>query len=127
MMFPLRARRFFRVKRWSAVGLWVCSCLPGLTLAQDGKSDQVSDLILQLQSPQSATKANAAYKLSEIKDPLAGTPLPQPIGTIGPNSLAQATVTVPGSVGAPGTLSQFTSTGTYTGGTAGSGERIWLP
>ena len=75
MRFSLRARRFFRVKRWSAVGLWVCFCVPGLTPAEDGQSDQVSDLILQLQSPQSAAKANAAYKLSEIKDPRAVEPL----------------------------------------------------
>ena len=75
LRFSLRARRFFQVKRWSAVGLWVCFCLPGLTPAEYGQSDQVSDLILQLQSPQSATKANAAYKLSEIKDPRAVEPL----------------------------------------------------
>jgi hypothetical protein len=58
---------------------------------------------------------------------VSGTPLSQPIGTIGPNSLAQATVTVPGSVGASRTLSEVTATGTYTGGTWGYAGRIWLP
>ena len=55
------------------------------------------------------------------------TPLPQNIGTIGPGSSAQATVTVPGSVGASVAASSLALSGTYTGGTFSSSARITLP
>src|SRR5262249_22640039 len=55
------------------------------------------------------------------------TPLPLAIGTIGPGASAEATVLVPGTVGASGTASSFTLNGTYTGGTFSSAGRITLP
>jgi hypothetical protein len=57
----------------------------------------------------------------------AGTPLPQSIGSIGPGQTAQATVTVPASVGASGAPSSLTISGTYTGGSFSSSARITLP
>ena len=58
---------------------------------------------------------------------VAGTPLPQSVGTIGAGASALATVTVPGSVGASGAASSLTLSGTYTGGTFSSNGRITLP
>jgi hypothetical protein len=55
------------------------------------------------------------------------TPLPQTIGTIGAGASAKATVNVPGSVGASGTASSLTLSGTYAGGTFSSSARITLP
>jgi hypothetical protein len=57
----------------------------------------------------------------------SGTPLPQSLGTIPPGEIAQATVTVPGSVGAAGAPSSLTVSGTYTAGTFNSSSRITLP
>ena len=58
---------------------------------------------------------------------VSATPLPQNVGTIGANASAQATVSVPGSVGASGVASSLTATGTYTGGTFSLSMRITLP
>jgi hypothetical protein len=55
------------------------------------------------------------------------TPLPQTIGTIAAGATTQATVSVPGSVGASGAASSLTLNGTYTGGTFSSSARITLP
>ncbi len=56
-----------------------------------------------------------------------GTPLPQIIGTIGAGGSAQATISIPGSVGTSGTASSLSLSGTYIGGTFGSSARIALP
>lgn len=59
---------------------------------------------------------------------VSGAPIPLTIGTIPANSLAQATVTVPGSAGAAGALVPLTVTGTYIGGTFTANARtITLP
>jgi hypothetical protein len=55
------------------------------------------------------------------------TPLPQNLGTIAAGVSVQATVTVPGSVGASGAASSLTVSGTYSGGTFNSSSRITLP
>jgi hypothetical protein len=55
------------------------------------------------------------------------TPLPQTIGAIGAGATAQATVSVPGSVGASGAASSLTLGGTYTGAKFSSSGRITLP
>ncbi len=90
--------------------------------------DANNNILVQLTLANAGDTAAASFVLTGVKiGSVSGTPLPQPIGTIGPNSLAQTTATVPGSVGAPGTLSEVTATGTYSGGTAGYGGRIWLP
>ncbi|MGA7409068.1 MAG: hypothetical protein WBW33_01205 [Bryobacteraceae bacterium] len=82
--------------------------------------DANNNIVVQLTLANAGDTAAANFVLAAAKiGSVSGTPLPQPIGTIGPNSLAQATVTVRGSVGAPGTRSQFTATGTYIGRTAG--------
>jgi hypothetical protein len=92
------------------------------------RRDANNNILVQLTFANASATAAANFVLTGAKiGSVSGTPLPQPIGTIGPNSLAQATVTVPGSVGAPRTLGEVTATGTYTGGKAGYGGRIWLP
>ena len=57
----------------------------------------------------------------------SATPLPQVIGTVPAGTSVQATVSVPGSVGASGAASSLTLSGTYTGGTFSSSARITLP
>ncbi len=57
----------------------------------------------------------------------AGTPLPQSLGSIAAGGSVQATVTVPGSVGASGAASSLSVGGSYTGGTFSSSARITLP
>jgi hypothetical protein len=57
----------------------------------------------------------------------AAAPLPQMLGPIAPGAFVQATVTVPGSVGASGAASSLSVSGTYTGGTFSSNSRITLP
>jgi hypothetical protein len=54
-------------------------------------------------------------------------PLPQTIGTIAAGASAQATVTVPDSVGAAGAASTLSVSGTYTGGSFNSNARVTLP
>jgi hypothetical protein len=55
------------------------------------------------------------------------TPLPVLLGTIASGATASATVSVPGSVGAPGAASSLTLNGTFTGGSFSSSARITLP
>lgn len=97
--------------------------------------DANNNIVVQLTLANAGETAAANFVMTGAKiGSVSGTPLPQAIGTIGPNSLAQVTVKVPGSVGAPRTLSGFDAKGTYTGrtagypgGTWGYGGRIWLP
>uniref|UniRef100_Q01TW4 LTD domain-containing protein n=1 Tax=Solibacter usitatus (strain Ellin6076) TaxID=234267 RepID=Q01TW4_SOLUE len=58
---------------------------------------------------------------------VSGTPLPQSVGTIAAGASVQLTVTFPGTVGAAGTGSSLTLSGTATGATFGSTARITLP
>jgi hypothetical protein len=55
------------------------------------------------------------------------TTLPQNLGTLAPGNSAQATVSVPGSVGVSGAAGTLSVAGTYTGGTFSSTARITLP
>ena len=55
------------------------------------------------------------------------TPLPLAIGTIAPGASAQATVSVPASVGASGAASSLSLTGTYNAGSFTSSARLTLP
>jgi hypothetical protein len=55
------------------------------------------------------------------------TVLPQNLGTIAGGASAQATVSVPGSVGVSGAASSLTAAGTYTGGIFSLSMRITLP
>jgi hypothetical protein len=58
---------------------------------------------------------------------LVATPLPQNVGTIVGGGSAQATVSVPGSVGGAGAASSLTAAGTYSGGIFSLSMRIVLP
>ena len=55
------------------------------------------------------------------------TPLPQSVGSIAAGATAQATVSVPGSVGASGAAGSLILSGTYSGGTFTASVRITLP
>ncbi len=73
------------------------------------------------------TAANNVTLTSVKVGSVSGTPPSQSLGTIGSGAIAQATVQVPGSVGASGTASSITGTGTYTGGTFSFSMRITFP
>jgi hypothetical protein len=73
------------------------------------------------------TAANNVTLTSVKMGSVSGTPPSQSLGTIGSGAIAQATVQVPGSVGASGTASSITGTGTYAGGTFSFSMRITLP
>jgi hypothetical protein len=73
------------------------------------------------------TDANNVTLTSVKVGSVAATPLPQNIGTVGAGASAQATVSVPGSVGVSGAASSLTAAGTYTGGTFSVSTRITLP
>jgi hypothetical protein len=86
------------------------------------------NVVVQLTIANTGGTAAANVSLTSVKVGAdAGAPLPQNIGTIAPGVSAQATVTVPGSVGASGVASSLTLSGTYTGGTFSSSARITLP
>ena len=86
------------------------------------------NVVVQLTIANTGGTAAANVMLTSFKvGEDAGTPLPQSIGAIGVGNFAQATVTVPGSVGASGAASSLTLSGTYTGGTFSSSARITLP
>jgi len=88
--------------------------------------DANNNILVQLTLANAGDTAAANFVLTGAKiGSVSGAPLPQPIGTIGPNSLAQVAVTGPGSVGAPGTLGEVTAKGTYTGNTAGCPGSTW--
>jgi hypothetical protein len=73
------------------------------------------------------TDANNVTLTSVKVGSVAATPLPQNIGTVGAGASAQATVSVPGSVGVSGAASSLAAAGTYTGGTFSVSTRITLP
>jgi hypothetical protein len=73
------------------------------------------------------TPANNVTLTSVKVGSLAATPLPQNLGTVGASASAQATVSVPGSVGVSGAASSLTVAGTYSGGTFSLSMRITLP
>ena len=73
------------------------------------------------------TAANNVTLTSVKVGSALATVLPQYIGTIGANASAQATVSVPGSVGLSGAASTLTAAGTYSGGTFSPSARITLP
>ncbi len=83
---------------------------------------------VQITIANSGGTAAANVVLSSVKVGAdTATPLPQNIGAIDAGASVQATVTVPGSVGASGAASSLTISGAYTGGTFSSSARITLP
>jgi hypothetical protein len=87
-----------------------------------------NNIVVHLTLANAGLTAASNVTLTSVKiGTLSGTPLPQTIGTIGSNALAQATVTVPGSAGAAGAAGSLAVTGTYTGGTFSVTSRITLP
>lgn len=90
--------------------------------------DANKNIVVQLTLANAGATVAPNVTLSSVKiGSVSGGPLPQTIGTIGSNSLAQAIVTVPSSAGASGAASSLTITGTYTGGTVSVTARITLP
>ena len=93
------------------------------TLTRNG-----GNVVLQLTIANTGGTAAANVVLTSVKVGVdAGTPLPQSLGSIGPGISSQATVSVPGSVGAAGAAGSLTVSGTYAGGTFSSSARITLP
>lgn len=93
------------------------------TLTRNG-----ANVVVQLTIANTGGTAAANVVLSSVKVGAdSATPLPQSLGTIAPGASAQATVTVPASVGASGAASSLTVSGTYTGASFNSSARITLP
>jgi hypothetical protein len=86
------------------------------------------NVVVQLTFANTGQTAAANVMLNSVKvGSDVAIPLPQSLGTIAPGGTAQATVSVPASVGASGAASSLTVSGTYTGATFSSSARITLP
>jgi Divergent InlB B-repeat domain len=86
------------------------------------------NVVVQVTVANTGGSAAASVILTVAKvGSVSGAPLPQNLGTIAAGGSASATVTVPGSVGAPGATTSLVLSGTYTGGTFSSSARIVLP
>jgi len=86
------------------------------------------NVVVQISISNSGGTAASSVVLTSVKvGSDTGTPLPVSLGTIAAGASAQAIVTVPGSVGAPGAASTLTIGGTYAGSTFNSTSRIALP
>jgi hypothetical protein len=93
-------------------------------LGRDGSGNIVAQLTL---TNAGSTPASNVIVTGIKVGALSGGPLPQPLGSILPNSSTQVAVTVPASAGPAGSVNSITVTGTYTGGTFTSTARIALP
>jgi hypothetical protein len=86
------------------------------------------NVVVQLTIANTGKAAAANVVLTSVKlGADSGTPSSQNIGTIPAGASVQATVTIPGSVGASGAASSLTVSGTYTGQAFGSTSRVTLP
>jgi hypothetical protein len=91
-------------------------------------SRSAGNVVVQLTISNTGGTAANNVKLTTVKvGTVVAAPLPQTIGTLGANSSAQVTVSVPGTVGTSGTASSLTAAGTYTGGSFSLSMRITLP
>jgi len=85
-------------------------------------------IVVQLTVANKGGTAAANVTLASVKvGTTLATPLPQNLGAIAPGASVQASVAVPGSVGAAGAASSLAVSGTYTGGSFNSAARITLP
>jgi hypothetical protein len=90
--------------------------------------DVSKNIVAQLSLANTGLAGAANVVLTTVKiGTSAGAPLPQTVGAIPADCLAQATVTVPGSAGLSGASSSLTIGGSYTGGTFSVASRITLP
>ena len=90
--------------------------------------DASNNIVIQLNLANNGQIAAGNVVLTGLKiGGVSGTPLPQIIGGIAAGAVAQVTVTVPGSTGAPGAPSSLALSATYTGGSFSSSARIILP
>ncbi len=86
------------------------------------------NITVQLTLANAGTSAAGNVTLTSVKiGSTSGTPVPLNLGTIGANSMAIATIAVPGSVGVSGAPGSLTITGTYDGGSFSTAARITLP
>jgi hypothetical protein len=86
------------------------------------------NVVVQVSIANSGGTAASSVVLTNIKvGSDTASPLPVSLGTIAAGASAQATVTVPGSVGASGAASTLTISGTYAGTAFNSTSRIALP
>jgi hypothetical protein len=87
-----------------------------------------TNVVVQLTISNTGQTAATSVTLTSVKvGSDTATPLPLAVGTIAAGASAQATVSVPASVGAPGVASSLTITGTYNAGNFSSSVRITLP
>jgi len=87
-----------------------------------------TNVVVQLTISNTGQTAATNVTLTSVKVGAdTATLLPLSIGTIPAGSSAQATVSVPASVGASGAASSLTITGTYNAGSFNSSARIMLP
>jgi hypothetical protein len=99
-----------------------------IILTQVLKRGANNDIVVQLTLANAGLTAASNVTLTNVRvGTVLGTPLPQTVGTIGSNALAQTTVTVPGSAGAAGAAGSLAVTGTYSGGNFSVTSRIVLP
>jgi hypothetical protein len=86
------------------------------------------NVVVQVSIANSGGTAASSVVLTNVKvGSDTASPLPISLGTIAAGASAQATVTVPGSVGASGAASTLTISGTYAGTAFNSTSRIALP
>lgn len=92
------------------------------------KRDANNNIVVTLTLANAGLSAANNVTLTAVRvGTTAASPVPQVVGNVPANSLAQVIVTVPGSAGASGAASSLTVSGTYTGGTISVASRITLP
>ena len=90
--------------------------------------DATNNILVQLTLANVGQTIMSNVTLTSVKiGAVSGTPLPVAVGTIGPNTVQQVTVTVPNSGGTAGAASSLAINGTYIGGTFSVTSRITLP
>jgi hypothetical protein len=87
-----------------------------------------TNVVMQITIANAGQTAATGVMLTSVKvGSDTATPLPVAVGSIAAGASAQATVSVPASVGASGAASSLTLTGTYNAGNFSSSARIVLP
>ena len=94
------------------------------TLARNGSGQVVASL--NISNTGGVDAPNVKLTVGKINT-TSGTPLPQSLGTVAAGGAVPATLTFPGSVGAPGAAAMLTVSGTYTGGSFSTAVRVTIP
>jgi hypothetical protein len=96
------------------------------SLTRDSKTNNVV-IAATIANIGGAAAANVQITSAKIGTTNASTALPLSIGVINSGNFSQASISFPGSAGAPGTATTVTIAGTYTGGSFTSTARVNLP